>query len=81
MRNLTEQWTVEQTVATIANANDVLYTRNIDMTARYTLANSAAAASVAPDELMAVLEYRLRHAAQHHMIVEQVEEADLAEVA
>lgn len=71
-----EQWTVEHTVENLHN-DDVLYARNISPTGRYSLANAAAAAGVNTDELLAVMDYRLRRNAQKSVVSEEAEEAEL----
>lgn len=58
-----EQWTVNEVAANIAGAKDVLYAQGISATDHLNLANAAAAASVSIDELLAVLHYRMHHAA------------------
>lgn len=65
MRNMNyEQKTVEDVIEHVQSAESVLRTHAIDPTNRMSLANAAAATSNTPDELLAVMEYKLRHQAQ-----------------
>lgn len=52
--------TVNETAEHLPKARDVLHTYNIDPTNRFSLAQAAAATSVTPDEVLAVLEYKMR---------------------
>ncbi len=56
--------------------DDVLRARHISATSRFSLDNAAAATSVNTDELLAVMDYRLRRSAQHVSVAE-AEEAEL----
>ena len=58
------QRSVKELTGTVADSRNALYERRIDPTNRMTLETMAAATSVNPDELLAVLEYRARRAAQ-----------------
>jgi len=58
------QHSVEQVAEELPEAHRFLHANAIDPTERYSLANAAQATSVATDELMAVIEYRVRRAAQ-----------------
>lgn len=65
MKNWTiEQWNISDVVAQIAGAKDVLHPEGIDANARWNLTNAAAAASIAPEELRARLNYRMRRLAR-----------------
>ncbi len=59
-----EQWTVDQVVEKIAGAENVLRPQGISVTNRLSLANAAAATTIETDELLAMMDYRLRRAAQ-----------------
>lgn len=59
-----ESWTVKQTADALVGAKEALQERNISVSNRMHLSNAAAAASVHMDDLAAVLEYRMRRAAQ-----------------
>lgn len=61
MRNMDyAQQTVEQVMGHVPAAEQVLRTHGIDATTRLSLANAAAATSNNPDELLAVMEYKVR---------------------
>lgn len=73
-----DQWTVNEVAANVAGAKDVLYAQGISATHRFNLANAAAAATVTTDELLAVMNYRVRRAAAHAPAVrKEIEEAEL----
>lgn len=61
-----EQQTVAQVLTHVPEASSTLRSYGIDPTSRISLAQAAAAASVAPDALLAELEYRMRRTAQQH---------------
>lgn len=61
-----EQRSVEQIVARIPGAGAVLRSYGIDRTSQLTLAQAAAAASVDVDEVVAVLEAKVRRLVQAH---------------
>jgi hypothetical protein len=59
-----EQQTVDQVMTRVSGASDILRGYGIDPSARMPLALAAAAVSVPSDELLAVLEYRMRRMVQ-----------------
>jgi hypothetical protein len=61
-----EQQTVDRVSAQVTGASSVLHSYGIDPTNRMSLAQAAAAVSVAPDALLAVLEDQLRRRARQH---------------
>jgi iron-sulfur cluster repair protein YtfE (RIC family) len=61
-----EQQTVDQVIARVPSASSVLRSYGIDPTNRMSLAQAAAAVSVTPDALLAVLEDQLRRRARQH---------------
>jgi len=63
-----EQQTVDQSIARIPGARDVLRGYHIDPTSRMSLAAAAAAASVVPDALLAELEERMRRMARRQVV-------------
>lgn len=79
MRNLhqqiMEQWTVDEVVAHMPEARDVLYTHNISASRGMSLANVAAASGTSIDELTAAMYYRMQQAARRA----RVEEAPAAQ--
>lgn len=65
MRNKNyEQQTVDQVMARIPEAGQVLRSYGIDPTTRLTLSQAAAATSAPVDELLAIMEFKARRAAQ-----------------
>lgn len=60
-----DEQTVDQFNHTFADHTDVLNHRNISATNRVSLANAAAGSSVSTDELLAVMNYRIRRSARH----------------
>lgn len=60
-----DQKTVDETAERARVAGNVLHSYNIDPTNRFSLEQAAAAASVTPDEVLAVLEYKMRRNTQH----------------
>ncbi|MEM8534937.1 MAG: hypothetical protein AAGF95_29120 [Chloroflexota bacterium] len=82
MRNESvEQQKVDQVTQNIAGASATLRRYGIDSSNRMSLAQAAAATSTSSDELLAVMEYRLRRQAQKARTTEEVvhEEGDLVE--
>lgn len=73
-----EQQSVAHTLSHVAGASDILWRSGIDPTSRVSLRQAALAASVAPDELMAVLEYRARKAAKRQPTAQHEHEFELA---
>src|SRR5438045_1383784 len=59
-----EQQTVDQVTTHVSGASDILRRYGIDPSGRMPLALAASAVSVPADELLAVLEYRMRRMAQ-----------------
>jgi iron-sulfur cluster repair protein YtfE (RIC family) len=59
-----EDWTVNEVAQNIPGAGDVLRTNNIDANSPFSLANAAKAAATTSDELLAVMNHRMRRAAQ-----------------
>jgi hypothetical protein len=59
-----ERETVDQVLAHDHKASKILRSWGIDATSRMSLDSAAAAASVTPDELLAVLEMRMRREAR-----------------
>ncbi|NOK61505.1 MAG: hypothetical protein GFH27_549311n88 [Chloroflexi bacterium AL-W] len=73
MRNESvEQQKVDQVTQNIKGAHLTLRTYGIDSSSRMSLAQAAAATSTPSDELLAVLEYRLRRQAKQARSVEEV---------
>jgi hypothetical protein len=62
-----EQQTVDQVITHASGTSDILRSYGIDPSSRMPLALAAAAVSVPADELLAVLEYRMRRMAQVRM--------------
>jgi hypothetical protein len=60
-----EQQHLDRVLEQFRGHSDVFWRRNISAT-RHSLANAARAAGASTDELMAVLDYRTRRAAQAH---------------
>ena len=75
--NSLEQQTVDQVIVGVMGASSVLRSYGIDPTNRISLAQAAAAVSVAPDALLAVLEDQMRRRAQQHLRDEPVEISNL----
>ena len=75
-----EQQTVDQVVSRVSGTSDILRSYGIDPSSRMPLAQAAAAVSVSPDELLAVLEYRMRRMAQvrQPVVVEEETAHELA---
>jgi len=57
-----EQNTVEEVIVHVPEAESVLRTHAIDPSTRMSLQNAAAATSNTPDELLAIMEYKIRRA-------------------
>ncbi len=65
MRNKNyEQQTIDQVVARIPEAGQVLRSYGIDPSSRLTLSQAAAATSSPVDEVLAIMEFKARRAAQ-----------------
>jgi iron-sulfur cluster repair protein YtfE (RIC family) len=75
-----EDWTVEEVVQNIPGASDVLRAHNIDAKTPFSLANAANAAATTSDELLAVMNHRMRRIAQRQAEAAEVEQ-DAGEVA
>jgi hypothetical protein len=72
-----EQQTVDQVFARVPGASSVLRSYGIDPTNRMSLAQAAAAVSVTPDAVLAVLEDQLRRRASLRSHDEFMEEPEL----
>lgn len=55
-----EQWSVGKLATAIAGAGKVLRDHDIDMTDKLTFANAAAVVSASTEQLLAIMEHRLR---------------------
>jgi iron-sulfur cluster repair protein YtfE (RIC family) len=71
-----EDWTVNEVSQNIPGASDVLRANNIDANTPFSLANAAKAVATTSDELLAVMNHRMRRAAQR-----QAREAEVAQDA
>jgi hypothetical protein len=87
-KHILEQKKIQSYVTTVPEAGNAFRLHNIDATARMNLANAAAMVSAPTDEVLAVMEYRLRRAARkapaiqpkpaiQHIPVEMVLESEL----
>lgn len=63
-KHILEQMKVDEYLGHVEEAGYTLHTHNIDPS-HLSLANAAALAGTTTDEVLAVMEYRLRHAASH----------------
>jgi hypothetical protein len=70
-----EEQTVNQFNHTFAGNTDVLNKRNISASGRVSLGNVAAGTSVSTDELLAVMNYRVRRGSTRQQPVAHTEEA------
>lgn len=59
-----DQWKVRDVAEKIAGARDILRPQGIDASARWSLANAAAAATAETEELRAKMNYRMRRLAR-----------------
>jgi hypothetical protein len=58
--NIYEQWTVSKMANTIPGAGKALHDHDIDITNKLNFANAAAAVSAPTDQVLAIMEHRLR---------------------
>jgi hypothetical protein len=76
-----EQWTVSKLANTIPGSGKALHDHDIDITNKLNFANSAAVVSASTDQVLAIMEHRLRSTASrlHRTTAEPQTEHVLAE--